>query len=637
MGQDVFISYKSEEFQEADWVRQQLESGGISCWMAPNSITGGASYATEIPQAIRSCRVFVLILSRRAQLSQWVPKELDQAINCGKIIMPFMLENCPLEDDFSFYLSNVQRYPAYEGREAAMQRMLREIRTLLGCDRAEPPAEAKKEPAKTPAPAAKEKKTAKVPKESADKKSGKKKWMIPVGVLLAAVLAIALLRLGSNVTIAGTRYDAGITSLRLKEVQLTPEDLSTIAGLKKLGILTMEECAFTGEDLTGLTSATVWELELPGCTLTEAQAESLDLTDFPKLRSLDISGIAAWQQLPQLPEGVTQLDISHSGISSLEGVQRLSGLSRLAAADTPVTDLTPLATCQQLERADISDTAVTDLTPLESCGKLQLLKADETPLTTLQGLETCIELRCISLKNAQLTDISGLRNTTLLEYVQFSGNRLEDVSVLAGSKDTLERLYLDGLGMESLDWLRGAAALRYLSVNDNRLETLDFLEESPALEGLSAANNAISSAAPLEGMANLKELVLRDNPLSGAPELHLSGSGPVVDLRHTNITGLTLASEERIRLLDISHTAVTDIRTLTEASYHDLILSYQATMDWETLGACNTYQFTVLDCPLDRQVAVRTALENRVEYATELPVQSDELLSKTMRGEISFS
>lgn len=631
MGQDVFISYKSEEFQEADWVRQQLESGGISCWMAPNSITGGASYATEIPQAIRSCRVFVLILSRRAQLSQWVPKELDQAINCGKIIMPFMLENCPLEDDFSFYLSNVQRYPAYEGREAAMQRMLREIRTLLGCDRAEPPAEAKKEPARTPAPAAKEKKTAKVPKESADKKSGKKKWMIPVGVLLAAVLAIVLLRLGSNVTIAGTRYDAGITSLRLKEVQLTPEDLSTIAGLKKLGILTMEECAFTGEDLTGLTSATVWELGLPGCTLTEAQAESLDLTGFPKLRSLDISGIAAWQQLPQLPEGVTQLDISRSGISSLEGVQRLSGLSRLVAADTPVTDLTPLATCQQLERVDISDTAVTDLTPLESCGKLQLLKADETPLTTLQGLETCIELRCISLKNAQLTDISGLRNTTLLEYVQFSGNRLEDVSVLAGSKDTLERLYLDGLGMESLDWLR------YLSVNDNRLETLDFLEESPALEGLSAANNAISSAAPLEGMANLKELVLRDNPLSGAPELHLLGSGPVVDLRHTNITGLPLASEERIRLLDISHTAVADIRTLTEASYHDLILSYQATMDWETLGACNTYQFTVLDCPLDRQVAVRTALENRVEYATELPVQSDELLSKTMRGEISFS
>ena len=107
-------------------------------------------------------------------------------------------------------------------------------------------------------------------------------------------------------------------------------------------------------------------------------------------------------------------------------------------------------------------------------------------------------------------------------------------------------------------------------------------------------------------------------------------------LRSLDISGIAAWQQlpEGVTQLDISHTAVTDIRTLTEASYHDLILSYQATMDWEALGACNT---TVLDCPLDRQVAVRTALENRVEYATELPVQSDELLSKTMRGEISFS
>ena len=103
-------------------------------------------------------------------------------------------------------------------------------------------------------------------------------------------------------------------------------------------------------------------------------------------------------------------------------------------------------------------------------------------------------------------------------------------------------------------------------------------------------------------------------------------------LRSLDISGIAAWQQlpqlpEGVTQLDISHTAVTDIRTLTEASYHDLILSYQTT----------TYQFTVLDCPLDRQVAVRTALENRVEYATELPVQSDELLSKTMRGEISFS
>ena len=81
-------------------------------------------------------------------------------------------------------------------------------------------------------------------------------------------------------------------------------------------------------------------------------------------------------------------------------------------------------------------------------------------------------------------------------------------------------------------------------------------------------------------------------------------------LRSLDISGIAAWQQlpqlpEGVTQLDISHTAVTDIRTLTEASYHDLILSYQTTMDWETLGACNTYQFTVLDCPLDRQPCAR--------------------------------
>lgn len=132
MKKDVFISYKAEEFEAADWVRATLENNGISCWMAPESIPGGASYATEIPNAIKNCRVFVLILSEKSQCSIWVSKELDRALNEKKTIMPFMLENCILKNDFNFYLSNVQRYNAYENKAAAMEKMLREIRALTG-------------------------------------------------------------------------------------------------------------------------------------------------------------------------------------------------------------------------------------------------------------------------------------------------------------------------------------------------------------------------------------------------------------------------------------------------------------------------------------------------------------------------
>ncbi len=134
MNKDVFISYKSEEFEEANYMKLILEKNGISCWMAPNSISGGSSYAKEIPNAIKNAKVFLLILSNQAQQSKWVPRELDQAINAGKIIMPFMIENCSLTDDFNFYLTNVQRYDAYENKTAAVNKIIREIKGVLGVD-----------------------------------------------------------------------------------------------------------------------------------------------------------------------------------------------------------------------------------------------------------------------------------------------------------------------------------------------------------------------------------------------------------------------------------------------------------------------------------------------------------------------
>ena len=69
---DVFISYKSEEAENAKWLKAVLEINGLSCWMAPDSIPGGSSYAQEIEQAIYDCGVLVLLLSEKAQKSIWI-------------------------------------------------------------------------------------------------------------------------------------------------------------------------------------------------------------------------------------------------------------------------------------------------------------------------------------------------------------------------------------------------------------------------------------------------------------------------------------------------------------------------------------------------------------------------------------
>lgn len=128
---DVFISYKSSDRESAFWVRDVLELNGITCWIAPDCIPGGSRYAVEIPKAIQNCKVFVVIVSEKTSFSNWVPKEIDQAINSGKVIMPFMLENCDLKDDFNFYLSNIQRYEAYEDKSNTIKRMILEIRQIL--------------------------------------------------------------------------------------------------------------------------------------------------------------------------------------------------------------------------------------------------------------------------------------------------------------------------------------------------------------------------------------------------------------------------------------------------------------------------------------------------------------------------
>lgn len=128
---DVFISYSTRNQSEADMVRLVLEKNGISCWMAPDDIPGGSNYAKEIPDAIRSARIFLLLLSFESQRSQWVSRELDLAVNETKVIIPFVLEECELLEEFNFYLVGAQRIEAYQKKAEAFQILVHRIRALL--------------------------------------------------------------------------------------------------------------------------------------------------------------------------------------------------------------------------------------------------------------------------------------------------------------------------------------------------------------------------------------------------------------------------------------------------------------------------------------------------------------------------
>jgi hypothetical protein len=74
------------------------------------------------------------MLSQNAQKSHWVLKELDSAVNCGKVILPFMLEECDLSDEFNFLLTGAQRYSAYQKKAEAMEKLIGRIQAILATD-----------------------------------------------------------------------------------------------------------------------------------------------------------------------------------------------------------------------------------------------------------------------------------------------------------------------------------------------------------------------------------------------------------------------------------------------------------------------------------------------------------------------
>ena len=127
----VFISYSTKDQHQAEAVRNVIEQNGISCWMAPRDIPGGSNYTKEIPTAIRDCQAFVLMLSQNAQNSHWVLKELDSAVNEGKIILPFQLEDITLTDEFNFLLTGAQRYDAYQKKSEAMQLLISRLQAII--------------------------------------------------------------------------------------------------------------------------------------------------------------------------------------------------------------------------------------------------------------------------------------------------------------------------------------------------------------------------------------------------------------------------------------------------------------------------------------------------------------------------
>lgn len=626
---DVFISYKAEEFDDANWVKCTLENNGISCWMAPASIPGGSSYASEIPQAIRSCKVFVLLLSEKSQQSKWVPRELDQAINENKIVMPFMLENCALKDDFNFYLTNVQRYAAYESKAKAIEKMIQEIKSVLGAtidfqnqkvDAPDKPisplkAKSKKKPVvseRIPKP--------KKPKSTAES-GGKKKRGILIGACSAAVILIVIIAAialsnavnSSKILIAGKTFRQTDSYVSLADATLTEEDLALFDRFEKLTTISLTGCKLECSSIGKLGRPELHILSLVNCGLTDEALQSLDFSTMDGLTDLDVSenDLSDDSFLKELGDSLKKLNISGTALSDLSVVSSFENLSELQASGNGIETLSPLASCTALTTLVMDNNKISDLTPLADCVHLLKVSVNGNQLTTLAGLERCLDLADIEAGSNNITSLSGISNATVLKHVYLSDNQLTDISVLAKSAGTLQSLYVRNNQIERFDFPSGLPALVYLNIDHNRVTSLASLENSANLTGISARDNRITSMKGLENNSKLNYLDLSDNQMkvTGIENLQFSkDSMVVVNLSGNQIEEINLSAEKGYRYLDLHNTGLRNYGTLYTGTGYDLIFDYSDAIDFASLKNANYSHCYIIGCPLDQQVSVRDTL-----------------------------
>lgn len=113
MAHDVFVSYSAADRALALLVVEGLESRGIRCWVAPRDIPAGSEYGEEIVEAIKGCRILVLIFSAQANSSPHVRREVERAVSARRAILPFRVEDITPTGAMEYALGNTHWLDAF--------------------------------------------------------------------------------------------------------------------------------------------------------------------------------------------------------------------------------------------------------------------------------------------------------------------------------------------------------------------------------------------------------------------------------------------------------------------------------------------------------------------------------------------
>lgn len=620
---DIFISYKSEDIEKARAVRDHLESEGLSVWMAPDSITGGASYAAEIPPAIDGAKVFLLVFTKNTQNSKWVSRELDRAINGNKIIIPLMLDDCLLNDEFSFYLTNVQRYPAYENYDKSLKKMTDEIKRYIVPQVQEAKTEIKK--VEIPKP----------PKPKKPKKPGnaKKIGMAILGIILAVIVCSFAVGKMNEVEITGETLDKRDTNIFLYKKQITNEDINSILRMDEINLISFDECTVDSADFGKIVTPQIKTLILKNCNLTKEQIASIKLAD-GQLNSLEITGcqLDSLDFIKEQAESLTRLKISNTNVSDISVLENFTELYEFEADNCKIKDISALANCKKLNSLRLAGNEIETLTPLENHEKITRLDVSGNRLKNLEGIEKCLYLTTIAADNNEIEDINGLTNATKLISVSLNGNKISDISLLEKSAETLQRLYLAENNIEDPSVIGKCTGLKYLNLSGNNIADILWTENLKSLEGFDISDNKIAGEVSVMNLPEVSYLVLSRNEITGFEGKFKNETNMLVLLDGNKLESFDVDYAGSYEMLLLGDTGLEDFESVYKAK-GSLMVDYSEKLDLDKLKDAGYNKIIFVGVPLDKQVAVKEKLSSiYLEFVDKMEYEADKLIPDSLKG-----
>lgn len=125
---ECFISYSTKDKEIAVKIKRYLESNDVPCWIAYRDAVSGLDYAASIVRAIKNAKFFVLILSEHSNTSVHVLNEINSAVNAGKIIIPFKIDEAELSESMEYYLGKTHWIHAFTSPiDVHMEKLMKRI------------------------------------------------------------------------------------------------------------------------------------------------------------------------------------------------------------------------------------------------------------------------------------------------------------------------------------------------------------------------------------------------------------------------------------------------------------------------------------------------------------------------------